>query len=124
LSILKPKYLSRERPPTILIKNKELDLHLRLILEDYLYQMLTKVKDAQKDAALWLYPFLKLLETMIHTLLEKAISKQLDQLGEFEYRLQHMSEQESTQIGKAEQKWLRPEEARLEHAFRMTGKLP
>jgi hypothetical protein len=36
ISLIKPKYLSRERAPTIIVRNKELNLPLRLILEDYI----------------------------------------------------------------------------------------
>ena len=36
ISLIKPKYLARERPPTILVMNKELNLPLRQILEDYI----------------------------------------------------------------------------------------
>jgi hypothetical protein len=36
ISLIKPKYLARERPPTILVMNKELNLPLRQILEDFI----------------------------------------------------------------------------------------
>lgn len=75
ISMIKPKYLTRDRPPIILIKNKEMNLPLRLILEDFINQMLNKVKDSSKDKELWLFPFLKLLEATFHQLLEKAIAK-------------------------------------------------
>jgi hypothetical protein len=38
-------------------------------------QMLMKVKEVQKDKDDWLFSFLKLLETIVHQLMEKAISK-------------------------------------------------
>jgi hypothetical protein len=37
--------------------------------------MLMKVKELQKDKDDWLFSFLKLLETIVHSLMEKAISK-------------------------------------------------
>jgi hypothetical protein len=39
--------------------------------------MLNKVKEAHKEQGDWLFSFLKLLETLIHSLMEKAIEKQL-----------------------------------------------
>jgi hypothetical protein len=36
ISLIKPKYLARERSPTILVMNKELNLPLRQILEDFI----------------------------------------------------------------------------------------
>ena len=46
ISILKPKYITKERPPIVIVKNKELNLPLRQILEDFMTQMLNKLKDA------------------------------------------------------------------------------
>lgn len=37
--------MSRERPPTILVRNKELNLPLRNIIEDYFNQILASVKE-------------------------------------------------------------------------------
>ena len=79
ISLLKPKYLTRERPPTVIVRNKELNLPLRLILEDYITQMVRKIKDAGEEAKQakddWLLSFLKLLEGVFHSLIEKAIEK-------------------------------------------------
>ena len=58
-----------------MVRNKELNLPLRQILEDFILQMLMKVKEAQKDKDDWLFSFLKLLETIVHSLMEKAIRK-------------------------------------------------
>jgi hypothetical protein len=40
ISIVRPKYASLEKAPIIIVKNKEIDLELRLILEDYFNQTL------------------------------------------------------------------------------------
>lgn len=87
ISLIKPKYQMREKPPTIMVRNKELNLPLRQILEDFIMQMLMKVKEPQKDKDDWLFSFLKLLETIVHSLMEKAISKQLTQLNELERKI-------------------------------------
>lgn len=44
VSLLKPKYMSREKAPIILIKNQELNLQLRLILEDFIGQLFRLIK--------------------------------------------------------------------------------
>ena len=36
ISLLKGKYVKKEKAPFIQIKNKEIDLELRLIMEDFL----------------------------------------------------------------------------------------
>jgi hypothetical protein len=46
--------------------------------------MLNKVRESQKDKDDWLFSFLKLLESIFHNLMEKAISKQLTQLSDLE----------------------------------------
>jgi hypothetical protein len=46
---------------------------LRQILEDFIQQMLAKVKEAHRGKDDWLLSFLKLLETIAHSLMEKAI---------------------------------------------------
>lgn len=79
--------MSRERAPTILVRNKELNLPLRNIIEDYFNQILASVKETQKDKDDWLFSYLKLLETMIHSIIEKAINKQLSQLSDYENSL-------------------------------------
>jgi hypothetical protein len=37
--------------------------------------LLSKIKDAQAGKDDWLFPFLKLLENIFHSMLEKAIAK-------------------------------------------------
>jgi hypothetical protein len=76
VSLLRAKYLTRDRPPTLLLRNPELALPLRLILEGFLTQLLLKVKDSSPTD--WLFPFLKLVEGLFPQLIEKAIAKQLD----------------------------------------------
>ena len=54
-----------------------------------------------------MYPFLKLVEQVIHQLMEKAIEKQLAQLGP------------SVESNGGTEEWSSMEEQRLEHGFRL-----
>ena len=116
ISILKPKYIAREKAPIILVMNEEINLQLRLILEDLITQLFKLVKEDQRE--LWLFPFLKLLENVFTSLLQKAITKQLAQISEFEDFLSSSCSDNGNNRNKPG-KWLPSEEARLEHAVRI-----
>ena len=78
--------------------------------------MLLKVRESQKDKDDWLFSFLKLLETLYHILLEKAIAKQLTQLSSLEKSF-------SDGPNAKQEKWSKVEQNRLEHSFRLSKNL-
>ncbi|CDW85631.1 UNKNOWN [Stylonychia lemnae] len=96
ISLLKGKYLIKEKTPIIIIRNREVNVYLRQIL-------LVKLK--QSDIDEWLLGFLKIFETCAHQLLEKAIQKHSIQLYE-------IKEDEGN-------KWSNIEQQRLEHSVRL-----
>lgn len=96
VSFLKAKYQSQERGPQFLVRNREIHIHLRLLLEDLIQQyfnaLYKPIKEGEASGAgpvdqNRLFPFLKQLENMMHHLVKKAITKQLNELSIYESRL-------------------------------------
>ncbi|TNV80322.1 hypothetical protein FGO68_gene2992 [Halteria grandinella] len=130
ISFLKAKYLSNEKGPQFLVKNKEINIHLRLLLEDLISKLFValyqKPKQLQTEVSNGkhkenstpidmnrLFPFLKQLENVLHQLVRKAISRQLEEVNYYESR---MGESE---VGQELGEWMKPEDLRLEHAVRL-----
>lgn len=62
VSLIRPKYATKEKPPIIVVRNAGIDVSVRLAMEELIQKQL----EFSKTEKTWLYSVFKVLEKDVH----------------------------------------------------------